>query len=63
MCQIALAESHKETYALYAWNVLGKRLNLLVVKQIHILHTHLLEVVFTLDLHRFGLYPMTVLPI
>ena len=34
-----------------------------MVKQIHIFFSYLREIIFSLDLHRFCLYPVTVLPV
>ena len=63
MHQVALPEGHKEPDALYAGNILGKGFNFLVVQQVHVLHAHAVEIVFTLDLHGLGLNPVTVLPV
>ena len=63
MCQIALTEGHEETDALDSRHILCQRLDLLMMKQIHILLTNLWEIIYTLDLHRLCLYPVTILPV
>ena len=63
MCQIALSEGHKETDTLYARHILCQRLDLLVMQKVHILVANLREIVFSFDLHRFCLYPVSILPV
>ena len=63
MGQIALAEGHKEADPLYPRDILGQRLDLLMMEKIHILFAHLREIILSLDLHRLCLYPMAVLPV
>ncbi len=60
--QIALAEGHEEPDAPDAGDILCQRLDLLVVQQIHILLSHLIEVILPLDAHSGYLHPVTILP-
>ena len=61
--QIALSESHEETNTFYTRDCFCKRLNLLMVEQIHILVSNLVKVIFSLDIHRRDFYPVSVFPI
>ena len=61
--QIALAEGHEEADALDLGDVLGQRLDLLVVQQVHILHAHLVKIILPLDAHGGDLHPVAVLPV
>ncbi len=61
--EVALAEGHEEADALHAGDVLGQRLDLLVVEQVHVLLAHLVEVVLPLDAHRRDFNPVAVLPV
>jgi len=61
--EVALAEGHKEADALCLGDVLGQRLDLLVVEQVHILLAHLIKVVLPLDAHGRNLHPVAVLPV
>ena len=63
MCQVALSEGHEKADALDSRNVQGKALDLLMVKQVHILLSHTVEIVDALDLHGLCLYPVAVLPV
>ena len=63
MREVALTERHEEANASDALQVLGKRLNFLVMQKIHILLTDLVEVVDALNRHRLRLHPMPVLPV
>ena len=61
--EVALAEGHEEADALGLRDVLGQRLDLLVVEQVHVLFAHLIEVVLPLDAHGRDLDPVAVLPV
>ena len=63
MGQVGLAKGHKEADALDIRDVLGQRLDLLVVQQVHILVADLVKVVLTLDGHGRDLDPVAVLPV
>ena len=61
--QIALSKGHKETNSLYSRNCLGKRLDFLVMKKIHILIANLVKIIFPLNGHRRNFHPMSILPV
>ena len=61
--EVALAEGHEEADALSLRDVLGQRLDLLVMEQVHVLFAHLIEVVLPLDAHGRDLDPVAVLPV
>ncbi len=63
MLEIALPKCHKKADTLHAGNVLCKRFNLLMVKQVHILGAHLVKIVHPLDAHRRNFYPFAILPV
>ena len=60
MRQVALPESHEEADSLDALQVAAKRLKLLVVEEVHVLLSDLVEVIFALDCHRRGLDPVSL---
>ena len=61
--QIALPERHEEADALDPLDVLGERLYLFVMEQIHVLDSDTVKVVLALYAHRRDLDPLAVLPI
>ena len=63
MGQVGLAEGHEKADALDTRDVLGQRLDLLVVQQVHILVADLIEVILALDGHSRDLDPVAVLPV
>ncbi len=63
MVEVALAERHEEADPLCLRDVLGQRLDLLVVEQVHVFLAHLVEVVLPLDAHGGDLHPAAVLPV
>ena len=63
MSQIALTEGHEETDALDSRHILCQRLDLLMMKQIHVFLANLWEIIFSFNFHRFCLYPVSVLPV
>ena len=58
--EVALAEGHEEADALDALQVAAERLQLLVMEEVHVFLANLVEVVHTLDRHRRGLHPPTL---
>ena len=58
-----MAEGHKEADALDALDVDAEAFQLLVVQQVHVLFAHACKVIFALNFHGFGFYPMAVLPV
>ena len=63
MCQIALTEGHEEADALDSRHILCQRLDLLMMKQIHVFLANLREIIFSFNFHRFCLYPVSILPV
>ena len=63
MVEVALAERHEEADPLCLRDVLGQRLDLLVVEQVHVFLAHLVKVVLPLDAHGRDLHPVAVLPV
>ena len=63
MRQIALSKGHKETDTFYARNIFCQRFDFFMMKQIHIFFADLWEIIFSFDLHRLSLYPVTILPV
>ena len=63
MVKVALAEGHEEADALDIGQVLAKRLDFLMMQQVHILLTDLVKVVLALDTHGRDLDPLAVLHI
>ena len=63
MCQIALSKCHKETDSFDSRNIQCQRFDFFMVQKIHIFHSHFRKIVFSLDLHRLCLYPVSVFPV
>ena len=63
MIQITLSESHKEANTFYTRDCFCKRLNFLMMKQIHILISNLVKIIFSFDIHWRNLHPVSVFPV
>ena len=63
MSQVALSECHKETDPLYTRNRFCQRFYFLMMEQIHILMSHLSEIVLPLNAHRRYFHPVSVFPV
>ena len=61
--QIALSKSHKETNPFYTRDCFCQRLDFLMVKQVHILISHLVKLIFSLNSHRRDFHPVSVFPV
>ena len=59
--KVALTERHEEADTLDSLDVQRQGFQLLVVQQVHILFADALEVVYALDFHGLGFYPLAVL--
>ncbi len=63
MIQITLSKRHKKSNPFHSGYILCKRLNLLMVQQIHVFLTHLIKMICSLNTHCRNLNPMPVFPI
>ena len=63
MVQVALTKGHKKPNPPNLRDIQCQTLNFLMVEQIHVLVSHLVEVIRPLDAHRGNFYPASVLPV
>lgn len=63
MIEIALPKGHEEPDPLRFGNGLGQTFDFFMMQEIHVLFSHLIEMIFPFDAHSRDFYPVSIFPV